>query len=114
MNFDALPIKITSHRDAGRLTQYSFQLLPGDVREQLRALIAALPLHGEISVPAPGPGDFYLGARRAISGLEVKRGGHGAAGSWKSVTQSDALEWLVPGASCAETQRSGWQLELPA
>ena len=114
MSIDALPIKITSHRDAGRFVQCSFQLLPGDVREQLQSLITSLPVHGEISVPAPGPGDFYLGARRTISGIEIKRGGHGIAGNWESVTQSDALEWLLPGAACAETQRSGWQLELPA
>ena len=114
MNFDALPIKITSHRDAGSFTQYSFQLLPGDPKDNLRALIASLPIRGEISVPAPGLGDSYLEARRTTFGFEIKHGRHGAAGSWKSVTQSDALEWLLPGASSAETQRSGWQLELPA
>ena len=114
MNFDALPIKIMSHRDAGHFMQYNFQLLPGEVREQLVALISSLPLHGEISVPAPGHGDFYLEARRTTAGVEIKRGGHGTAGNWKPVSQSDALEWLLPGASCAETQRLGWQLELPA
>ena len=81
MNLDALPIKVASRRGAGRFTQYNFQLLPGDSRERLCLLVAALPVHGEISVPAPDAGDSYREMRRTAAGFEIKLSRHGAAGT---------------------------------
>jgi len=69
----------------------------GDLREALCALIRQLPLNAELSVIEVSPAECYHEVRATSLGLELKRGCHGAHGTWRACTEAEALEWLLPG-----------------
>ncbi len=69
----------------------------GDLRTALHALIRQLPLNAELSVIEVGPAECFHEVRASASGLELKRGCHGAHGTWKACTEAEAVEWLLPG-----------------
>jgi hypothetical protein len=113
MNLRALGIETSSSRNTGRRVQY-FCSLTG---LQLRALLPELPIGGEVLVPDLGENECYRECRRTNDGFEVKRGCHGAHGTWRPATLQEAEAWLGPGLAVAErTCRAGYgvTLELPA
>lgn len=113
MELTTLPVQVTASRDAGTGLSYTFHLSPESPIESLDAVVTALPQGGEISVPDVGGGDCFLEARRTPSGFEIKRGCHGAAGSWQAATHAETVVWLSRGATSAEAQRSGCSLWVP-
>ena len=101
MDFAALGIAVTSKRDAGTLVQYSFGLPEGREDEVLFSLLNNMLNGYELSVSDPTNGDCDLEAKRSGSGYEIKRGCHGAYGTWRKATLEDAHAWLLPGALAA-------------
>ena len=69
----------------------------GDLGEALRALIRQLPLNAELSSIEVSPAECFHEVRATNSGLELKRGCHGAHGTWKACTEDEAVEWVLPG-----------------
>ena len=113
MNLRALGIETSSSRNTGRRVQYFCSL----TELQLRALLPELPIGGEVLVPDLGENECYRECRRTHDGFEVKRGCHGAHGTWRPATLQEAEAWLGPGLAVAErTCRLGYgvTLELPA
>ena len=114
MILSSFPVTIISRRNTGLGgEQYNFQFLDQSAESTLQRLLTLLPVNGAVSVPSPSSGDCYLEVRRAASGFEINEGRHGCAGTWRGAAEQEALVWLLRGASCSETKRSGWQLDLP-
>lgn len=97
MNFSALGITVTAQRDAGSLMEYSFSFPQGNESTALSSVLEAMSAGHELSVPDPANGDCGLEARRIDHGFEIKRGCHGAAGTWRPATISETHAWLLPG-----------------
>lgn len=113
MNLRALGIEPTTTRTVGQRVQHSCSL----TEAQLRVLLAELPVGGEVSVPDVGAGECFREARRGGTGFEVKRGCHGAHGTWRPASPQGVEAWLVPGLAVAErTCRPGHgvNVEVPA
>lgn len=116
MDLSALGIAITSKREAGTLVQYSFGLPEGREDETLSSLLSNMLNGCELSVPDPTNGDCALEAKRSGSGYEIKRGCHGAYGTWRTATLEEVHAWLLPGALAARRlARPGFgvMLEVP-
>ena len=96
-------INFSSERDAGSCVIYSFAFASGAESKALDSILNHLVPNSEVSVPDPTNGDCSLEVRRTSSGLELKRGCHGASGTWRSATLPEALSWLLPGAVAAST-----------
>lgn len=113
MNLRALGIEPTSTRMAGRRIQHSCSL----TEAQLKTVLAELPVTGEVSVPDVGTGECFREARRGEIGFEIKRGCHGAYGTWRPASPQEVEAWLSPGLAIAKrTCKPGYgvNLELPA
>lgn len=116
MNLTSFGIAVTSKRDAGTLVQYSFGLPEGREDEVLSSLLSNMFSGCELSVSDPTNGDCALEAKRSGSGYEIKRGCHGAYGTWRTATLEEALAWLLPGAlALRRLARPGFgaMLEVP-
>jgi len=98
MNFHALGISITSQRDAGSLVEYSFSFPAKREAVALQALLEAMRFGEEISIADPTNLDCSFEVRFGIEAFEVKRGCHGAAGTWRLASISEAHDWLLPAA----------------
>ena len=109
MDLVALGIAVSSKRDAGSLVQYSFGLPLGGEDALLAKLLNAMAVGCELSVPDPTDGDCALEVQRVRLGYEIKRGCHGAYGTWRSATPEEAHAWLLPGAvASARLARPGF------
>ncbi len=103
----------SSARDAGTCTIFVFGFVRGHERETIEGVLSSMPTGTEIGVPDPSNGDCILEVRRSNAGLEAKRGCHGAAGTWRSVTNREALDWLHPGAvHASRTSKPGFGATL--
>lgn len=115
ISLGAIGIAVTSQRDAGSLVQYSFSLPQGSETAVLLSLLEAMENSHELSVPDPANGDCSLEARRTGAGFEIKRGCHGASGTWRSASVSEAQCWLLPGVLVSSrTSRPGFGAVLVA
>ena len=94
-------IEFSSRRDAGTCVQYTFGFSSDAEGELLSVVLAHLSMLSVISVPDPENGDCALEVRRAACGFEAKRGCHGASGTWRPASLTQAFEWLLPGAQWA-------------
>jgi len=102
-------INFSSVRDAGSCVIYSFAFPPGSEGEALDFILNHLVPNSEISVSDPANSDCSLEVRRTSNGLELKRGCHGAFGTWRAATIQEAMSWLLPGAVAASsTARPGF------
>lgn len=68
-----------------------------NLREALFNLIHIVPPNTELSIIEVSFAECYHEVRVTNSGIELKRGCHGAYGTWKACTESEAVEWLLPG-----------------
>lgn len=98
MNLRALGIEPTSTHSVGQNIQYVCLASQG----QLRALLAALPIGGEVAVPDVGGGECIREARRGHTGFEIKRACHGAYGTWRAASPEEAEAWVIPALALAE------------
>ena len=96
-------INFSSVRDAGSCLIYSFAFPSGAESETLDSILNHLVSDSEISVSDPTNGDCALEVRRTSNGLELKRGCHGAFGTWRPATIQEAKSWLLPGAVIASS-----------
>lgn len=113
MNIQKLGIDVTSRRSAGARVQIS--CLPTE--SQLHSLLLELPVGGEISVPDIGSCECFREARRVKDGFEIKRGCHGAYGTWRAASLDEAEAWLLPGLPVAQRsvgRGEGVCVDLPA
>lgn len=113
MNLDSLPIEVLSVRDLGLSSQVEFRLSGENQFDALKLVLDALPVNGEVCVPDPEVGDCYREVRRTPGGYELKRGCHGAAGTWRSAQMGEPFEWLKYGSISGEALRTGCQLIIP-
>jgi hypothetical protein len=95
MNLSGL--KKIGHNKAGSSIITKFIGGEEDPREALVALLCELPVGAEISAIEVGPAECFHEVRATASGLELKRGCHGAYGTWRKCTEAEAVEWLLPG-----------------
>ena len=112
MDMSSLPVEVTSSRDAGSGQQIAFRI-SGDASGALSNLLAAIPVGAEISASDPSNLDCALELRRTSGGYEIKRGCHGAAGTWRPSTAADAISWLLPGTQSIAGRQMGLALWLP-
>ena len=84
----------------------------------LHDVLSLLPVGGELSVPDVGLAECFREARRGVDGFEIKRGCHGAHGTWRSASLAEVEAWLLPGIEVAARARQlGYELAavmLPA
>lgn len=97
MKLSALGIKVRERRDAGSHDEYHFSFPSGAESSTLVALLEAMTPGQELSVPDPSNGDCSLEVRRGEEGYEVRRGCHGASGTWRPASLSESHSWLLPG-----------------
>jgi hypothetical protein len=113
MDLESFGINVREQRDAGTCMLYGFGFSRGSERELLRCLIGAMKPGHELSVADPKDGDCSLGVRRLGSGFEIKRGCHGASGTWRPASLEDAYEWALPGVLWAsKSLRPGYGASL--
>lgn len=91
-------ISISSVRDAGSCVIYTFGFPSGSESEALADILTQLPANAEVAVSDPTNGDCELEVRRTPDGFELKRGCHGAFGTWRAATFQECVSWLLPGA----------------
>ena len=102
-------IVFNSERDAGSCLQCGFGFVLGKEQEAITALVSALPIGSEVGLPDPTNGDCGLEVRRTKTGFEAKRGCHGTHGTWRPVTEQEALAWLMPSVlNLSKTARAGY------
>jgi len=92
---------------------YNVTSLAEPLHASLAQLISALPTGAEIAVPDPDDNDGSLDVSRLDDGLFVKRGRHGAHGTWRPEGLDGAVAWLYHGASRSEGARSGLWVWVP-
>jgi hypothetical protein len=112
MNLHSLGVEIGATRRVGSSVVYSCTL----TEPQLRQVVVGLPVGGEVGLPDVGEGECFREARRTQGGFEIKRGCHGAHGTWRPASQSEVLAWLFPGLAVAHrVARPGFgaTVELP-
>lgn len=97
MNLSALGITVTSQRDAGSQIEYSFSFPQGSETVVLQSVLEAMENGYELSVPDPTNGDCSREVKRVAGGFEIKRGCHGASGTWRTAQTSEAHAWLLSG-----------------
>ena len=102
MDLSVLGIAVASKRDAGTLVQYLFCLPEGREDEVLFSLLRNMLIGSELSFADPTNGDCDLEAKRSGSGYEIKRGCHGAYGTWRTATLEEVHAWLLPGTLAAQ------------
>lgn len=90
-------LKEISRREAGSYIITNFIGGDGDLRSALFKLLRELPVGAEVSAIEVGPAECFHEVRAVPSGLELKRGCHGAHGTWRSCSDEEAVEWLLPG-----------------
>lgn len=109
MNFVALGISVTSQRDTNTCVEYCFAFPLQSEPEALQSLLENMQPHEELSMVDPTNSDCSLEVRRMPSGFEIKRGCHGAFGTWRPCSLSEAHSWLLPGAlGAAKVCRPGY------
>lgn len=113
MELDSLPFKVSSSRDVGTGMLHNLTEPAVTLRTSVSGLLSALSIDADVSVPDPDDNDGSLDVRRTDRGLSVKRGRHGAHGSWRSASHDEAVEWLVQGATRSEGARTGLWLWIP-
>jgi hypothetical protein len=113
MALDSLLFRVSSSRDVGTGMLHNINVPAGSLHTALPVLVTALSIGAEVSVPDPDDNDCSLDVRRTDDGLSVKRGRHGAHGSWRSASHAEAVEWLLQGATRSEGARSGLWLWVP-
>jgi hypothetical protein len=116
VNFSSLGVQPSSVRDAGTQMQYTLPVPVAETETFISSLLGLLPIGGSLSVADPSNSDCDLEARKTASGFEVKRGCHGAHGTWVVATVESANSWVLPGAlATAKNQRlnSGAMVVIP-
>jgi len=96
MDFSSLGTQPTDSRDAGGCIQYTLPIPNVEVEDFLRSLFLLLPIGSELSVADP-TGECWLEAKKTAQGHEIKRGCHGAHGTWQTANFEQTLSWLAPG-----------------
>lgn len=114
MELTSLPVEIEASRNTGNGQLHTFRFRPQSLPAGLETVVNALPEGAEIAIPDTGDGDCVREARRTYAGLEIKRGCHGAAGSWRSASYAETIGWLSRGVSSGEALRSECSLWWPA
>jgi len=97
-------MKLFGLREIGRRKAGDFLIINfigGDeeLGSALARLLRLLPAGAEVSAIEVGPAECFHEVRATSSGLELKRGCHGAHGTWRGCSEAEALEWLLPGLS---------------
>jgi len=90
-------IDVLATSDKGSFVQYQVATSSEQLESVTSALIAYLPELGEISVLEPGAAECYRECRRIGNELQIKRGCHGAHGSWQKATHAESVSWLNEG-----------------
>lgn len=99
MNLNELGIATSSTREIfGSRVQYACS----QDEQQLDAFLAHMPPGVQILIPEPGGAECWLEARRDGRGYHIKRGCHGAHGTWRSATFEEVRSWLRPGLEVPE------------
>ena len=113
MNLEQFGIVIVSKRDAGSLVQYELAFPASSGPETIRRVLGEMPAGSELSVADPANSDCALEVKRVHESFSVKRGCHGAHGTWKPASPQQAVSWLLPG--LAHTEKHSWlgQLSVP-
>ena len=97
MNMQIPGINILAKSDRGSFIQFEVVADSEQVASATSALIAYLPELGEISVLDPGGAECYRECRRISNELQIKRGCHGAHGTWQKATLAESVNWLTDG-----------------
>ena len=97
MNMQIPGINILAKTDRGSSAQFEVVADTEQVESATSALIAYLPELGEISVLEPGGAECYRECRRIGNELQIKRGCHGAHGTWQRATIAESVNWLADG-----------------
>lgn len=97
MDFSSLGTQPTDTRDTGVCIQYTFPIPNVEVENSLRSLLILIPIGSELSVADPTGGECWLEAKRTAQGDEIKRGCHGAHGTWQTANWEQTISWLAPG-----------------
>ena len=84
---------LETRRATGR-EQVRFRWKPGYSRAALEALVAALPVDGEISTGDRKYRDAARCLRRTANGLAIRRVGHASYPDWTPVPDEDAIAWI--------------------
>ena len=96
-------INILAKTDRGSFVHFEVVADSEQVESATSALIAYLPELGEISVLELGGAECYRECRRIGNELQIKRGCHGAHGTWQKATLDESVNWLIDGMRLSAT-----------
>src|SRR5665213_1049942 len=113
MNFHQFGIVVVAKRDAGSLTEYALAFPASGGREAVMCALSEMPMGSELSFQDPTNGDCALEAKRIGESYSVKRGCHGAHGTWRPASTQEAVAWLLPGLAHAAKHSGQGRLSVP-
>jgi hypothetical protein len=111
----SLPIEVLEERRRLRWRIMRFRWKPAYSPAALEALVAALPVDGEVRAEVYANHEAWRGLRRTAVGYEVKIGRHGSADDeWTSLPMAQALAWIAGVADTKHIRQEGCLLVVPA
>jgi len=91
-------VKIISTRDAGILLQFLFEFVANCESQQILEVFSMMRPRDLLNIEDPENGDCIREVRRTEIGYELKHGCHGAYGTWRESTATEAVEWILAAA----------------
>jgi len=96
MKLEDLAISTVSKRNAGSFMLYELAFPSGSDAKLIEKVVSSMLVGSELSAVDPTNSDCSFEVKKQEDAISIKRGCHGAAGTWRNVSLHQAVEWLLP------------------